>query len=99
MSSSHKVIWKVEFPEFYFSSLSKGSPTLWDGQPHVCLLQCDIDKGQNISDGDSIQLIAMGAECDYSLIHFIALIYIDHFGIGEHLKCRFSSPKFIQLFC
>ena len=46
MSSSHKVIWKIEIPEFYFSCLSKGSPTLWDGQPHVCLLQCDIDKGQ-----------------------------------------------------
>ena len=51
---------------------------------------------KNVSDRDGIQLTAMGAECDNSLIHFIALITIDHFGIGEHLECRSSCPEFIQ---
>ena len=54
---------------------------------------------KNISDRDGIQLTAMGAECDDPLIHLIALITIDHFGIGEHLECRFSRPEFIQFVC
>ena len=56
-------------------------------------------RDKNISDGDSIQVIAIGAERDYSLTHFTVLISTDHFGIGEHLECRFSCPKFIQLVC
>ena len=46
MSSSHKVIWTIEILRFCSYDLSTGLPTLWDGQPHVCLLQCDIDRGQ-----------------------------------------------------
>ena len=99
MSSSHKVIWTIEILKFCSYDLSTGLPTLGDGQPHVYLLQCDIDRGQNVSDRDGIQLTAMGAECDNSLIHFIALITIDHFGIGEHLECRSSCPEFIQFVC
>ena len=54
---------------------------------------------KNISDRDGIQLTAMGAERDNSLTHFIALITIDHFGIGEHLECRSPCPEFIQFVC
>ena len=54
---------------------------------------------KNISDRDGVQFTAMGAECDDSQIHFIALITINHFGIGEHLECRFSCPEFIQFVC
>ena len=56
-------------------------------------------RDKNVSDGDCIQLTAVGAERDNSLIHFIVLISIDHFGIGEHLECRFSRPEFVQLVC
>ena len=58
-----------------------------------------IDKGQNISDGDGMQLTAMSAEDDNSLIHFIVLAFINHFGIGEHLECRLSSPEFVHFVC
>ena len=56
-------------------------------------------RDKNISDRNGIQFTAMGAECDNSLIHLIALISIDHFGIGEHLECRFSRPEFVQFVC
>ena len=56
-----------------------------------------IDKGQNISDGDGMQLTAMSAEDDNSLIHFIVLAFINHFGIGEHLECRFPAKNSFNL--
>ena len=56
-------------------------------------------RDKNVSDGDGVQLTAVGAERDNSLIHFTVLISIDHFGIGEHLECRFSRPEFIQFVC
>ena len=50
---------------------------------------------KNISDGNSVQPIDKGAERHNSRAHLIALITINHFGIGDHLECRFSRPKFI----
>ena len=52
---------------------------------------------KNISERDSVQILAMSAKRDHSLAHFIAITLIDHFGIGEHFECRFSRPKLIQL--
>ena len=54
---------------------------------------------KNISDGDSMRLTAMGAQGVNSLIRSIVLAFINHFGIGEHLECRFSGPEFVQFVC
>ena len=53
-------------------------------------------RDKNISDRDRMQLTAMGTECDNSLIHLIISAFINHFGTGEHLECRFSGPEFVQ---
>ena len=62
--------------------------------PNVILI-----RDKNISDRNGMQLTAMCAEGDNPLIHLIVSTFIDHFGIGEHLGCRFSCPKFVQFVC
>ena len=71
MSASHKLILRSEIPESYVSI----SP--WDYRRcgMVSLMFADyyviLIKGKNIGDGNRMQLTAVGAECDDSLIHLI----------------------------
>ena len=96
MSASHKLILRSEISESCCFDSSKGSPTLWDGQPHVCLLLCGIDRGQKHYWWGWYATHAMGAEGDNFLIHFKVLAFTNDFGTGEHLECRFSSLEFVQ---